>query len=222
MSIETSLGSWTHSSDPASVTDQVLIGDLAVRLGLGATTEARIAWSPFGSVRTRDLASGQVTTLHGSGDVTLGIKQNVLDPSGDRFSIALLPRVTLNSGGAALGAGTWSAGLQIPMALPVGHGVSLLLTPEFDAAANGDASGRHFAYGTAAGIGFPASRRVNVSVEALVMRDQDPAGASTSAEAGASASLKLGPNLFADIGGEIGLNASSRGHQLYLGIARRF
>ena len=54
------------------------------------------------------------------------------------------------------------------------------------------------------------------------MRDQDPAGASTSAEAGASASLKLGPNLFADIGGEIGLNASSRGHQLYLGIARRF
>ena len=222
LSVEASLGSWTHSSDPASVTDQVLIGDLAVRLGLGPATEARLAWTPFGSVRTKDRSSGQVTTLHGSGDVTLGIKQNVLDPSGEHLAIALLPRVTLNSGGDALGAGTWSAGLQIPMAMPVGHGVSLMLTPEFDAAANADASGRHFAYGTAAGVGFPASSRVNVSIEALVMRDEDTAGASTSAVAGASASIKLKNNLFADIGGAVGLNASAPGHQIYLGIARKF
>lgn len=222
VSVEASLGSWTHSSDSVSVTNQVLIGDLAVRLGLGPTTEVRLAWSPYGSVRTRDRTSGQVTTLHGSGDITLGIKQNVLDPSGDHFSIALLPRVTLNSGGAALGAGTWSAGLQIPMALPAGHGVTLMLTPEIDAAANADASGRHFAFGTAAGFGFPASSRVNVSIEASVLRDEDPAGASTSALVGASASYKLSDNLFADIGCAVGLNANAPGHQFYFGIARRF
>ncbi|MEO6716468.1 MAG: transporter [Novosphingobium sp.] len=222
VSVEASLGAWTHSSDSVSVTDQVLIGDLAVRVGLGTTTEARLAWSPYGSVRTRDRTSGQVTTLRGSGDITLGIKQNVLDPSGEHLSIALLPRVTLNSGGAALGAGTWSAGLQIPLALPVGHGVSLMLTPEFDAAANSDASGRHFAYGTAAGVAFPASSRVNTSIEVSVMRDEDPAGASTSAVAGASASLRLGSDLFADIGGAVRLNANAPDRQIYLGIAKRF
>ena len=222
VSIEASLGSWTHSGDSVSVTDQFLIGDLAVRLGLGPTTEVRIAWSPYGSVRMRDRTSGQVTTLHGSGDITLGIKQNVLDPSGDHFSIALLPRVTLNSGGAALGAGIWSAGLQIPMALSAGHGVTLMLTPEIDAAANADASGRHFTYGTATGFGFPATSQVNLSVEASVMRDEDPAGASTSALVGASASYKLSGNLFVDIGGAVGLNANAPGHQFYFGIARRF
>ena len=222
LAVEASLASWTHSADDVSITDQVLIGDLAFRYGLGPTTEARVAWTPYGSVRTKDKLTGLVTTQHGSGDLTLGIKQNVLDPSGEHLSIALLPRVTLNTGGDALGAGTWSAGLQIPMALPMGHGVTVMLTPEFDAAANADASGRHFAYGSAGGFGIAASNRVNISVEASVIRDEDPAGASTTALAGASASFKINANLYADIGGDLGLNANSPKHQIYLGIAKRF
>ena len=222
LSVETSLADWTHTSDDASVTDGLLLGDLALRYGIGARTEARFAWSPYGRIRTRDRVTGQVSTISGSGDVTLGIKQNILDPGGEHISIALLPSVTLATGGDALGAGTWSAGLQVPVGIAAGKGLTLMLTPAVNAAANASGQGRHFAYGTAGGIGYAPAPGVNLAAEVSVMRDDDPAGASTNAIAGVSGGVMLSSNLQIDLGAGFGLNRDSPDRRITFGLSRRF
>lgn len=222
LSVEASLADWNHSSDSASITDTMLIGDLALRYGIATRAEVRLAWTPYGHVRTLDRATGQVTAASGSGDLTFGLKRNILDPGAKHLSIALLPSVTAPVGGDILGAGTWSAALQMPMSLAAGQGVTLLLTPQISAAANGDGSGRHLAYGTAGGFALAPAPHFNLAIEAAIMRDQDPAGASTEIKEGVSLGWMVAPDFQIDLGGEIGLNNSAPDHRLYLGLARRF
>ena len=179
LSAEASLGDWTHESDADAVTDTVLIGDALLRYGIAEHAEARIGWTAFGEVRTRDRASGTVTHQSGVGDVTLGIKRNLIDPDGKQFSVALLPSVSLPAGGSAIGAGDWGASLLVPTSLPLGGAFTLLLTPEFDAAVDQDRSGRHFAWGTAGGLGIAATKSLNLAAEFSVIRDDDPSGHAT-------------------------------------------
>jgi hypothetical protein len=222
LSVEASVADWTHQSDSDAVTDTVLIGDLAVRYGIADHAEARIGWTAFGHVRTRDRMTGKVGTQAGIGDLTLGIKRNLIDPEGKRFSVALLPSLTLPTGGNAIGAGDWGAGLQVPVNVPLGGAFSLLLTPEMDAAVNGDRDGRHLAYGTTAGVGIAATGSLNLSLEILVIRDEDPGGASTEAVAGLAAGWSLGSDTQIDVGLEFALNHVSPDSHVYLGIAHRF
>lgn len=222
LSVEMSLGDWTHQSDSDAVTDTWLAGDLALRYGVAEHAELRLGWTPFGHVRTRDRATGAITTASGAGDVVLGIKRNLVDPEGKQLSVALLPSISLPVGGSAIGAGDWGAGMQLPFSLPAGKTFTLLLTPEIDAAVNGSRSGRHVAYGSAGGVAFAPVENLNVAIEASALRDEDPAGAHTNAIAGASAALTLHHNLQLDIGAEFGLNAASPASHLYVGIAKRF
>ncbi|MDE2404604.1 MAG: transporter [Sphingomonadales bacterium] len=221
-SAELSWFDWTRANDAAARTDTVLIGDMALRYGIDGRTELRLGWTAYGHVRSRDKASGTVTTASGVGDVTLGIKRNLVGPDMSGFSLALLPAVSLPAGGTAIGAGDWGAGLQAPMSLPLAGPVSLAVTPEVDAAVNAGGHGRHLAYGTAAGLAIAASTRVNLALEMSVLHDDDPAGASTSATAGVAAGLMLGKATQIDIAGEFGLDHAAPGLRLYAGIARRF
>jgi opacity protein-like surface antigen len=222
LSLEASAGDWTHDDDPDTLTDTILIGDLLLRYGIADHAEARIGWTAYGHVRTRDKASGLVDQQSGVGDVTLGLKRNLVDPDGKQFSVALLPSVSLPIGGAAIGAGDWGAGLQVPASLPLGGAFTLLLTPEFDAAVDSDRSGRHFAWGSSGGVGIAATSKLNLAVECSIIRDEDPAGHTTQALAGFSAGLTLGEQTQIDVGAEIALNGASPDSHIYFGIAHRF
>ncbi|MBU6266337.1 MAG: transporter [Sphingomonadales bacterium] len=221
-STEVSFFDWTRQNDPDTRTDTLLAGDMALRYGLDDRTELRVAWTAYGHVRSRDKATGLVTSTSGTGDVTLGVKRNLISPDMSGFSLALLPSVSLPTGGSAIGAGDWGAGLQAPMSLPLGGPVSFAITPEIDAAVNGSGHGRHVAYGSAAGFAIAAAGNLNLALEASVMRDDDPAGAGTSATAGIAAGFTLGRNTQLDLAGEFGLNSATPGLRIYAGIARRF
>ena len=222
LSVEASLLDWTRDNPADARTDTLLGGDLALRYGVADHAELRFAWTPYGHVRVRDKTTGAVTTDSGTGDVTLGIKRNLVSPDMKGFSLALLPSVTLPTGGSAIGAGDWGAGLQVPASLPLGGPFSLAITPEIDAAVNSSRHGRHLAYGTAAGLSIAASANLAIALEATVMRDDDPAGASTSAALGAAAGLMLGANFQLDLAGEFGVNHNTPGLRIYTGISRRF
>lgn len=222
LSAEVSTFDWTRQDDPHTRTDTVLTGDLALRYGLDDRTELRLAWTAWGHVRSRDKATGVVTSLGGTGDITLGLKRNLVGPDMSGFSLALLPSVSLPTGGRAIGAGDWGAGLQAPMSLPLGGPVSFAITPEVDAAVNGSGQGRHLAYGSAAGFSIAAASNLNLALEASVIHDDDPDGPSTSAAAGVAAGLMLGRNTQLDLAGEFGLNSATPGLRIYAGIARRF
>ena len=221
-SAETSLADWTRDSAPDARTDTVLIGDLALRYGIADHAEVRLGWTPYGYARSRDRASGVVNVMRGVGDVTIGIKRNLVDPDGKRLSIAVLPAITLPAGGRAIGAGDWGATLLVPVSVPLTGTVSFALTPEIDAAADADRHGRHLAYGTAGGLAIAPRAGLSLAIEAAVMHDDDPAGASTQAAAGAAMGVMFGQHLQLDAGAELGLNRSTPDRRLYVGIARQF
>ena len=216
---ELGITDWTLDRQADSRTDTLATGQALVRIGLADSTEVQIGWTAYGHVRTRDRASGATTRVGGIGDVTLALRRSLGPANGP---IAIQPYVTLPTGGDAIGTGDWSAGVLLPIALPLGKGVQLALTPQVAAAVDSDGAGRHLAFGSAIGISTPLTPSLSGAIEASVARDDDPTGASTTALASASLACMVAPNTQLDVGSVAGLNAASPDIELYIGISRRF
>lgn len=217
--IETAVAGWTLEQDADSRTDTLALGSSLLRAGLTSRLEAQIGWTPLGIQWTRDKASGAISRQSGTGDVTLGLTYGLAGANGP---VALQGFVTLPTGGAAIGAGDWGAGMRLPAQVSLTKGVQLGLTPEVDAAVNGSGSGRHLAYGGAAGLGFALNDKLTLGVDVAVFRDDDPDGATTRASSGASLAWQAAKDTQFDLGGTAGLNHDSPDATVYLGIAHRF
>lgn len=218
---ELGLADWARQDDGAQRTDTILTGEALVRVGLTSSLEAQVGWTALGHVRERDAVLGTTRRRTHAGDVTVALRQNLHNPDGSGFSIAAMPYANLPTGGEEVGAGDWGAGLLVPIAIDAGT-VSIGLTPHVDAAVDADGDGRHFTYGTVAGLGFDLSDTVSMSTEMSVTRDRDPAGHTTEWLAGLSAGWQPQEDSQWDIGLNLGLNRDSPDFQLYAGYVRRF
>ena len=221
MMLEVGLADWTLDKTADSRTDAWTFGDALLRAGLTSSLEVQIGWTMLGHVRERDRATGEVSSRTRTGDLTLALRQNLSNPDGAGFSVALMPYATLPLGGADIGAGDWGAGLIVPASFDLG-GLSLGLTPHVDAAVDEDGNGRHLAFGSVAGLGFDVSDDIAMAAELSLTRDRDPAGRTTEALAGLSAGWQLDADSQWDVGANIGLNRDSPDIELYFGFARRF
>ncbi|MBW8910757.1 MAG: transporter [Sphingomonas sp.] len=222
LQLEVGIGDWTLDRQADSRTDTIVTGQTSARYGIGDTTEVRIGWSGYGHVRMRDRATGAVDRLSGSGDVTVGLKQNLSNPAGDGFSAALLPYFTFPAGKSGIGAGDWSAGLIIPVSYDLSERLTLEMTPELDAAVNANGTGRHAAYGSAAGLGIKLNEKWSMSVETQLIRDNDPNGHSTRALGGAYLAWQPKDRIQFDAGAQAGLSHASPDIELYFGISEKF
>jgi hypothetical protein len=219
---EIGLGDWAHERDAQTRTDTVLAGDALLRVGLTDSLEGQVGWTMFGRQRTRDLASGMVDKASRIGDVTLALRQNLHNPDGSGFSLAVMPYATLPVGRRPIGAGDWGVGLIVPVSVELSDKVSLTASPEIDAAVDEDGHGRHLAYGSVAGLGFDLSSHLSAAAEVSLVRDRDPEGHETEALAGLSAGWQRGDDTQFDIGVNLGLNGHSPDHEVYFGVSRRF
>ncbi len=232
MSVEIGLASWTRDTQSNQRSDQINLGDTLVRAGINDHVELFAGWQPYGQVRTETWLSGQtgarsIEKAKGSGDVTLGLKASLAHPDGSGFSVAVQPFVTLPTGGNAVGAGDWGAGLVLPMSYALPNDWSLQLTPEMDAAVDGDRKGRHFAASAVVGLSHPVSDTLSATAEVQVARDEDPAGAKTQALGGLSLAWMQGDAGHGaavqwDIGTQVGLNRAAPDIAFYAGVSRRF
>jgi len=220
--VELGLADWTHDRQPDSVTDTILAGDALARIGVGTSTELRLGWTAYGHERVRGRATGLVDSTGRTGDVTIGVKQNLIDPDGKHLSIALLPFASLPVGRAPIGAGTWSAGLVAPVDYQATDTLLLQFTSEVDAAANQSGHGRHVAYTGVVGLGVALSQALTTSIEIEATRDDDPSGHATQALAGLSLAYQPAKQLQFDVGFNAGLNHNSPDAELYVGVARKF
>ena len=220
--VEVGLADWTLDRTPQTRTDTVVAGDTLVRIGIAEHAEIQIGWTAFGHVRERERLTGVIDTASGVGDVTVAVRRNLANPDGSGTSIAVMPYATLPTGGSAIGAGDWGAGVLIPVSFDLGGGLSLGLTPEIDAAVDEDRSGRHVAYGSVVGLGVELSETLSATAEVQVLRDHDPDGHATQALAGLSAGWQPGEATQLDVGANLGLNRATSDVELYVGIARRF
>nr|WP_248454637.1 transporter [Sphingopyxis sp. MSC1_008] len=219
--LEVGMAGWTLDRTADSRTDAFTFGDALLRAGLTPSLEVQLGWTMLGHVRERDRATGDVTRRTRTGDVTLALRQNLSNPDGSGFSVALMPYATLPLGGEGVGAGDWGAGMIVPVSFELGA-LSLGFTPHVDSAVDSDGRGRHTAYGSVAGVGVGLSDDVSMAAEVSLTRDRDPGGHTTEALAGLSAGWQPGPDSQWDVGANIGLNRDSPDVELYFGYARRF
>lgn len=220
--VELGLGDWTRDADAATLSHTWVSGDVLVRLGIDAATEVQVGWTAYGRTRTRDRATGTVVRNSGSGDLLLAFRHNLLNPDGSGTTVAVQPFVILPTGGGAIGAGDWGAGMLLPFGFALSDEASLAFTLSAEAAADEDGDGRHVAVGGVAGIGVDLSDTVSATLELGVTRDDDPAGASTQWLSGLSFGWQPGPDWQVDAGANVGLNGPAADLELYFGVSRRF
>jgi len=220
VAVELGLGDWTLTRQGGDREDDFATGDLLVRYGLTSSLEMQVGWTAYTHVRVR--AGNVVSRDGGTGDVLVALRQNLRNPDGSGFSIALMPYATLPTGSDGIGAGDWGAGLLVPISYELPHGLALGFTAEADAAVDEDGNGRHFAYSGVFGLSADLSDKVGATAELSVGRDEDPAGHSTQALAGLSFGWTPNDHLQLDVGANAGLNRDSPDLELYFGVARRF
>jgi hypothetical protein len=221
---ETSAVDWTRDTAGNGREDSVLLGDSLLRIGLTANAEAQIGWTPWGHVRSRD-ASGITDTMSGTGDVTLSIRHNLRNPDGSGTSIALQPFVSLATGGKAIGAGDWGAGLTIPISFTLPHSLQLGIAPTLEAAVDADGTGRHLAYEIATALTAPwGDSGLSTSIELWSQRDDDPSGHSSqySVDLAGIWQPNTLSNVQLDLGVNLGLNRNTPDLELISGFAVRF
>lgn len=221
MVLEMGLADWTLDRAADSRTDSWMFGDALFRAGLTPSLEVQVGWTTLGHVRERDRQTGESARVTRTGDVTLALRQNLRNPDGTGFSIAVMPYATLPVGGAGVGAGDWGAGLLVPASFELGA-LSIGLTPHVDAAVDSDGDGRHLAYGSVVGLGFGISDDVSAAAELSLTRDEDPGGHSSEALAGLSMGWQPDGDSQWDVGINAGLNRDSPDVEIYAGYVRRF
>ncbi|WP_150290765.1 transporter [Sphingobium estronivorans] len=220
--IEMGLADWTRDRSAGQSTTTVSLGDTELRYGLDDSTEIRANWTAYTRQREHDRVGGERSQFSGVGDLGFSIKHALLNPDGSGFSLAIAPGITLPTGSHGIGDGTWSASFLLPASYALSDSLSLIATPEIDAAADGDGDGRHLAYGSAAGLSADLGPRINASVEMQIIRDRDPGGASTQALSSVSLAFQPGSSLALDAGANFGLNHATPDAEVYIGISRRF
>lgn len=213
---------WTLDQDAMERSDSLIAGELLIRHGVTENLEVQAGWAAFGTVRTRDKATGSVARSSGAGDITIAARYNLSNPDGSGFSAAIMPSATLPSGGEAIGAGDWGAGLMLPVSYSLNDMIGVALTPAIEAAVDGDRQGRHLSYGAVIGLSAAVSDSLSGALEIQMTRDEDPAGHSTEALAGLSFAWVSSGDLQLDAGVVAGLNADSPDIELYFGITHRF
>jgi Putative MetA-pathway of phenol degradation len=220
--VELGLADWTLDRQPDMRTDTILAGDLLVRIGLAEHTELQLGWTAFGHERVRDRIGGGVERRSGTGDLFVAVRRNLLHADGSGTTVAIMPYATLPTGGGAIGAGTWTAGVELPFGFDLSDKIALEFAPRVEAAADEDGSGRHLLFGTVGGIDVDFSESLNAAAEISAMRDDDPAGHETELLAGLSLGWMARHNLQLDAGANLGLNHDSPDFELYAGVTRRF
>lgn len=222
VSAEIGIADWERDDTVDARDDTVTIGDTLLRIGVSDIVEAQLGWTPYGHLRSRDKASGSVSTADGVGDALVGVKVNLKNPDGSGFSVAVQPYAVLPVGQSPLGSGDWSVGAVVPMSVDLSDAFNLQFSPEVDAAANGSGNGRHLAYSGVVGLGYAASDQVGVTLEFQAARDEDPAEHTTELLGAVSAAWMPTERLQLDIGANLGLNRDAPDVELYFGISRRF
>ena len=221
VSVEIGVADWARDKSGGDLTDTMTIADTLIRAGIGEATEIDLGWTPYVHARVRG-AGGTVTHADGVGDVTVALRQNLSHPDGSGFSITLEPFATLPVGTGPGGAGDWSAGVVIPASFDLHHGLSLQSTTRIAAETDSDGHGRHFAMGEVMGLSIALSDAVSATAELQVVRDEDPAGATTQDYAGLSLAWGVSDDLQLDMGAVAGLNRAAGDVELYTGVSRRF
>jgi len=180
-----------------------------------------VGWTAYGHVRSRDRATRVVSRRDGIGDLQVGLKQSLLNPDGDKVSVAVLPFVSFATGSGGIGDNGSRQGLIVPMSFDLGGDVAISLSPEVDRVRDAMRDGHHVAYAGVAGLSRQFGK-LTLGIEAYVERDNDPDEAATTAVGDVTLAWQAQADLQLDAEVDVGLNRESPDLRVAVGFARRF
>ena len=167
--IEVTVLGFDRTVEPATETDVYTFSDTLLRYGLDDSTEIQFGLTGYVHASTTDRLGGEVAQTSGIGDSYLAVRRG--------FSgFALEAYVTLPTGHDAVSAGTWGAGLVVPIDLPSPGPFALSLTPEIGAVPNARGWGRHLLYGAVFGISGELGPSWGGGLEISAVQDEAPEG----------------------------------------------
>lgn len=220
LQLETSLTDWSHSSYNGSRDDTLLFGDSLVKYGIGSGTELRVSFTPYIHDRVRD--GSAVSVADGFGDIGLSFRSQILPGNADGLALSIEPYVIVPAGSHQVSAGTWSAGVVVPVSLPLPGGWSLAASPSVAASADSDRHGRHLFYSGVVAVGHGLGSNVSGTVELYAAHDRDPSGHTTPVTADFLLAWQPSTNLQFDVSSYVGLNRDAADVELLGGFTRRF
>jgi Putative MetA-pathway of phenol degradation len=203
-----------HSNGQHETLYTVSAGEL--RVGLTPSLEVEASWAPLIIDHQRGASD-----VSGTGDLTFGFRHALTAPGGDGAQVSIQAYVTAPTATNGLGAGGWTGGARLPVAVPLAKDLGLGLTPEVDVVRNASGGGTHLAWSTAAGISR-AFGKFTLGVEAWGQIDDDPRARTYQASADFTAARTIGENTQLDAGLYIGLNRQTPDAEAYVGLSHRF
>ena len=207
--VELSTLDWQRDDTSDQREDRIVSADLLARVGVGKDTELQFGWTGFGHDRTRDKTTGQIDQVDGTGDISFAVREHLTGEKGKPFSAGIQAFVTAPTGRYPIGAGTWSAGVIVPVQYDLTEKLAVDFTGEADAAANQSGDGRHLAYSGIGGLRYKLTEDVSLFQEVSVERDRDPSGHETHVLAASSIAWRPTKRFQLDLQGVFGLNRTT-------------
>jgi hypothetical protein len=216
LQIETGLADAVFQHSGGVHDDTYTLGATELRLGVSRRIELEASWAPV----VIDQARGQ-PHVSGTGDAGLAVLAALTDPDKMGVAVSAQAFVTVPTATHGLGAGGWTGGARLPMAIPLSAGFALGLTPEVDVLRNAGGGGTHAAWTGVASLGRSFGP-VSLGAELWGQVEDDPAGTVRRASADLTSALMIGKNLQLDAGANFGLNRQTPDAEVYVGISKRF
>lgn len=159
---------------PAGPIDTQAYADTLLRLGLAEETELQLGMTGYVQTLVPDPARPRLR-IHagGIGDSYLALRHTLTNAGP---VAAVEGYVTLPTGAPAVSAGTWGAGIVVPMDLATIGGLSVTLVPEIDAVPSASGKGRHLGYGAVLGLSGEVAKDVGAAFEIAAERFDAPEG----------------------------------------------
>lgn len=167
--IEVTVLGFDRTVEPATETEVYTFADTLLRYGVDDSTEIQLGLTGYVDAAASDRLGAEVAQASGVGDSYVAVRRG--------FSgFALEAYVTLPTGRDEVSAGTWGAGLVVPIDLPSPGPFALSLTPEIGAVPNASGEGRHLLYGAVLGVSGELAPGWGGGLEISAVQEEAPEG----------------------------------------------
>lgn len=167
--VEVTVLGFDHTADSTGYFDVLTLADTLLRFGIDDSTEVQLGLTGYVRATASEDASGARERVEGVGDSYIAVRRAFT-------GFALEAYVTLPTGHDAVSAGTWGAGLVMPIDLPSPGPFQLSLTPEIGAVPNAGGAGRHLLYGAVLGVSGQIAPDWGAGLEISAVQDEAPEG----------------------------------------------
>ncbi len=166
--VEVTVAGLDHTNTRQFRLDVDTFADTLLRFGLDDRTEVQLGLTGYIRAVRSDRRSGVSETASGIGDSYVAVRRSL------SAATAIEAYILLPTGQSAVSAGTWGAGVVLPISLPSPAAFQLALTPEFNAVPGADGRSRHFVYGAVLGASTELASGWAGALEVSAIQNDEP------------------------------------------------